>query len=319
MRKIISLILSSFSIFSSSICNNTFASETYQKTAEKESKYRINKNASKKMSKKEKIAFISKMSAFFATGIPVGYLSYIGIETLDYKSQKREIADSLKKRFYAVPANYMQKKNGIHWCWLECIRALYKYRNIDISPEALYKKLTGKSPEFFTVNRRTGASDSALFNMKFSEVDTKYKPIFANIDIKRYNGVKALLEYIKKFYNYIGKVPFYIGDSDEASKGGGHAVNITKILDDSFCIEEPDTGLSFFRDSIDYCSNYFQAPYYASKDKINLHMMALVPKEESIKSVFIKNNEVRELIELKDEGTILSKRLDDENLKRFNS
>ena len=305
---------------SSPLFSTIFATK-YTRTENKEktvNRYRSNARNNKERINK-KIIFRNSviLPVGITSGIALGYLSEKGIETLAYRASKKDLYNRIKKYYNAVPAIYMQPKAGIHWCWLSCIRALYKFHNFDISDEELYQKLTNRSPEFFMVNRLSGSRLEEEFDMNFSSVTTQLKPIFARIQVKRSEGVNKILENIKKFHNYIGKIPFYVRDSDEDAKGGGHAVNIVDISDKSFVIEEPDTQLQYKRDAYDYCVNFFQDPRNVSENKVACRLIALVKSDSPIKSLHIEDGKAYELIKINE--NFAYKTLDSENRERFNN
>jgi hypothetical protein len=237
--------------------------------------------------------------------VPCGYFTVKGVKTLVRRHSVRDSHNYIKKRYNAFKAEFMQEKGGDHWCWLSCIQALYKFWGFDIPAEELYKKLTNRSPEFFIVDRLSGSNLEQEFDMNFSSVTTQLKPIFGLIEVKRSESIKKIQENIKKFYNYIGKVPFYIRDGDAAAIGGGHAVVIKQVLENSFTIEEPDTQLQYKRDSFDYCLNYFQEPGAISDDYISINLIALVKSDNPIKSVYVPaNDSAGELVKFEDSWAV---------------
>lgn len=280
--KALSLSLASIMSFSS-VANATSFASTNSKVSSMSNIETGKIEKLKEWSKKHWILTGSLVNGAVGAGVlAVGIPSSIGLATIKSELNTRAVAHIQSKKLDTKPNKYTRKQEGIAWCWLACLQGIYKYNNVEVSQEDIFKKIFKVSPKYFEVQRLDIISAGGVMPKSFvSSVNSikpelKYNKAIIHTHNDKKTGSVAIKNAILDYYNSVGKSAFAILDNfagmlSGGSKYLGHVVNVVEINTDSneIRIEDPATGLSRKENLDEFCENYYDS-----------NMMNLMPMVE---------------------------------------
>lgn len=197
-------------------------------------------------------------SKFLKLGLSIVCLSAI------VKHDETKLVDVLNQKFYMTPNKFTKKQEGLAWCWLACLQGLYRYNDIEISQEDIYKAIFHENPSRFNVTRGEylpmGPWSKSFFN-SINSLNDNVKLNKATIYYRDVYDLESIENCIKDYYNSIGERAFSIIDNVFSGIRVEntfvlHFVNVVNITDGNITIEDPQTGLSRTESLKEFCERY---------------------------------------------------------------